>query len=155
MGLELDSVPPSVRRPRLARAPGQPPLGHPDRHHLQPPLPAAGTAVALCGGRLGRCLLGLRLGLSNGLSDLRELLRSAAIGQEPAVTNTHEALGQNMQQEAPDQLHGAQMHHLVPARIAVVPVVERHLAVAEVEQPAFAEPNGVVPASVRDRLTTG
>jgi len=143
LGLGLGSVPPSVRRPRLARAPGQPPLGHADSHHLQSPLPTAGTAVARAGGRHGRRLLGLRLSLPDGISDLGQLRRPTAIGEEPAVTNTHNALGQDMEQEAPDQLLAAQGHDLVATLIAVVLVVERHLAVAEVEQPALAEPNAL------------
>src|SRR6202161_3506747 len=49
-----------------------------------------------------------------------ELLRSVAIGEESEVANAMEAVGQGVEQEAPDELVGLQTHGLDGAAVAIV-----------------------------------
>jgi hypothetical protein len=63
--------------------------------------------------------LSARLGLS-GASDRGQPFRSMAIGEEAEVTNAMEAVGQGVEQEAPDELVGLQTHGLYGAVVAIV-----------------------------------
>src|SRR5690348_8386010 len=62
-------------------------------------------------------------------------------GEQSVVTDAMEPLGQNMQQEAPDELVWRECHRAKPrpAIAAVILVAERHTALVEADQPAVRD----------------
>ena len=69
-------------------------------------------------------------------------MASATVSQEAEVPDLHEARGQNMLEEAAQELYSAEGHNLGLA-IAVVPPLKAHLAVSEGKQPRVGDGDAV------------
>jgi hypothetical protein len=54
------------------------------------------------------------------LTTLHQLLLAVAIGQEAVVADALKAFGQNVEQEATDELAGGEGHSLLPVAVAIV-----------------------------------
>jgi len=70
---------------------------------------------------------------------------AAGAGEQPIVADAVEPLGQDVEQEAPDELVGRECHRAVsrPPVAAVVLVVEAHAALIEAEQAAVRDGDAV------------
>lgn len=66
-----------------------------------------------------------RLGRFEQATASRDLLLSISISKEPVVPDPHEALGQDVEQEATDELEDVEVHHLLFVGIGGVAVAER------------------------------
>ena len=69
----------------------------------------------------------------------RELGGAMAVGEEAEVADAMEAVRQDVQQEAADELVGVERHHLGLAVVAIVLPAEADLAVVEADQPAVGD----------------
>lgn len=87
----------------------------------------------------------------------RKLRSAAAVGQEAKVPDPHEALGQGVLEEAPDELDGVEGHHPDPPAAAVVLRTERNPTVPERYQAPVRDrhPMGVPGQVLQHRLRTG
>ena len=56
----------------------------------------------------------------------RDLLLSVSIGKQAVVPDPHEALGQDVEQEAADELNDVEVHHLLFSSVRGVAVAERN-----------------------------
>ena len=81
------------------------------------------------------------------LAATRELLCAMAIAQEPIVADAMKAFGQDVQQEAADELVGGDGHDLLPIVVAIVLPGEADLAVLDVAQAAVGNGDAVRIAS--------
>ena len=68
---------------------------------------------------------------------------AVAIGEIAVMTDAVEPVGQDMEEEAADELFGGKRHHLLSAAVAVVCPAEAHAAVFEREQPAVRDRHAV------------
>ena len=53
-----------------------------------------------------------------------QLFLSVAVAQDPVVSDLHEALGQDVQEEAPNELGGIQAHHFKRVMVVAVSIPE-------------------------------
>src|SRR6267154_1466781 len=91
-------------------------------------------------------------------ADERELGGPAGVRQESEVTDAAEALGQNVEQKATDELIGFERHHLGLVVVTIVLPTEADMAILAGEQPAVGDrdPMGVPQPSVhRDHPCEG
>src|SRR5215471_4968955 len=70
-----------------------------------------------------------RLRHSEQLPATGEFLFSVAIAEEAVIANALEALGQDVEQEATDELVGSEGHRLLSVAVAIVPPAETDHAV--------------------------
>jgi hypothetical protein len=68
------------------------------------------------------------------LPALSKFVLSVAIGEKAVIADPLEPFGQNVKQEAADELLGRELHGFVLVVVAVVPPAEPNVAVLEVEQ---------------------
>jgi hypothetical protein len=68
------------------------------------------------------------------LTTLRQLLLAVAVGQEAVVADALKAFGQNVQQEAADELGGGERHGLLPVAVAIVFPAKADLALVDVDK---------------------
>ena len=61
------------------------------------------------------------------------------VGEEPIMSETHEAVGQHMQEEATDKFVGVKRHGLDPIALTPVAVGETDPAVTHVEEPMVCD----------------
>jgi len=75
----------------------------------------------------------------------RDIELAAAAGEQAIVTDAVEALGQNVEQEAADELVGAERHGTLPvgAVTAIILVAEGDAGVVERDQPAVRDRDAV------------
>ena len=66
-------------------------------------------------------------------TDLRQTLASAAIGQKAVVTDPHQPLGQDVQQEAAHELLAVEDELFVPVAVTIVLAAQDYLAVVDGE----------------------
>ena len=71
------------------------------------------------------------------------MARPAAIGQEPEVAHPHEAFGQDMEEEAAQQLLPGQGHDLTPVAVAVILIAQVHRFPIETQQAAIGAGNAM------------
>jgi hypothetical protein len=88
--------------------------------------------------------------MSEELAAARELGLARAVGQETEVADADEAVGHDMEQEAADELLGAERHHLDAIAVGVVLPAEADEAVVEAEEPVVGDRDamGVAPEVV-------
>src|ERR1700678_2109106 len=68
-----------------------------------------------------------------------ERLASVAVGEQSEVADLDQAGGQDMEQEAADELDSFEAHDAVPVAMPGVPPAEAHLSVFEAEQPSVGD----------------
>jgi len=68
---------------------------------------------------------------------------SSAVGKESEVTNAHQAAGQNMQQEAAQELRGGNCHNLLLAAVRIVSPAERDAIVFKGHEPVVGNGNAM------------
>ena len=71
------------------------------------------------------------------------MARLAAIGEKPKVAHPHEARGQHMQQEAPQEFLPGQGHDLTPVAVAVILIAQVHRFPIETQQAAIGAGNAM------------
>src|SRR5271155_724999 len=93
---------------------------------------AGGAGIVLLCGRIHR-----QRRCGDQLSGARDVGFAGGAGEQSVVADTVEALWQNVEQEAPDELVGRQRHGAIsrPPVAAVVLVAEGDTAVVEADQP--------------------
>ena len=74
-----------------------------------------------------------RLGRFEQASAARDLLLSISIGKESVVPDPHEALGQNVEQEAADELEDVEVHDLLFVPVGGVAVAERNAVLLDAQ----------------------
>jgi len=94
-------------------------------------------------------------GLVQQLAAARELRAAGAVGEEAEVADAHEAVGDDMEQEAADELRRLQLHHLDAVAVGVVLPAEAHQAVVEAEEPLVGERHAVGIAARYSRTGSG
>ena len=114
----------------------------------QATFPAQRTRVAV--ERSGALGFGARLagllGDVEGRTDLLDALGATTVGEKAEVTDAHEALGQDMKEEAAQELLAREGHDFVAVVVAVVLVVELHLIVVEAKDPCVGQGDAVAVA---------
>jgi len=115
----------------------------------------AAEAIVLL--RLVSRRLGNRRQHAEKLAATRELLRATAIAEEPIIADAMKAFGQDVQQEAADELVGGDGHDLPSIVVAIVLPREADLAVLDVAQAVVGNGDAVRIASdvVEDLLGPG
>ena len=68
-----------------------------------------------------------------------QCLAAVAVGKQSEVTDLDEAGGQDMEQEAADELDRIQAHDAAAVAMPRVPPAEAHLAVVEAQQPSVGD----------------
>ena len=86
-----------------------------------------------------------------------ELGRPGAIGEQPEVADAHEAIGDDVEQKAADELRGLQRHDLDAIAVGVVLPAEVDDAVGVADEPVVGEGDavGVAAEVVEDVLGAG
>lgn len=97
------------------------------------------VAVILCGSTVRR--LGNRH--AEQVAAVGELLRPVAIAEKAVVADAMEALGQDVQQEAANELVGRNGHDLLPIAVPVVLPAETHGVVLDVDEAVVGDGNAV------------
>jgi hypothetical protein len=74
-----------------------------------------------------------------------QLLFAVSIAQEPVIANAVESTGENVEEESPNELLGRERHDFLLIVVAVVPPVELHLSVFDLQDPMIGnrDPVGV------------
>jgi len=85
----------------------------------------------------------LRCGLLQSGASSRELRGSSAIGEQAEVADAHEAGGEHVQQEAPQELIAWQSHRARAIAAAPIAVTEAHESVRVAEEPIVRDGNAV------------
>ena len=70
-------------------------------------------------------------------------LTPVAVGKQPEVANLDKTGGQDMEQEAADELDSIELHHAAAVLVPGVPAAEAHLAVIEAEEFAAIDGDAV------------
>jgi len=73
-----------------------------------------------------------------------ESLTAVAVGEQPEVADLDEASGQNVEQEAADELDRVQGHDAAAVVVSGVSPAEAHLSAVEVEQSPVGDGDTVV-----------
>ena len=86
-----------------------------------------------------------------------ELPRTMAIAEQAVIANAMKPLGQDMQEEAADELIGGEGHVFLPIVVAIVPPGEAHPAVLDVVQAIVRDGDamGISPDVFEDLLRSG
>ena len=135
-----------------------------DLGEAQPPLLADGAPFDVDPGeaedqRRGRFDRPGRRGgrLGQDLPAPRELGLAGTVGQEAKVSDADEPAGDDMEQEAANELLGVQRHHLHAVAVGVVLPAEAHAPVVEAEEPVVGEGHavGVAAEVLEDLLGAG
>jgi len=74
---------------------------------------------------------------SEELTALRQSVFFGAVGQKAEVANTHEAVGEHLEEEAADELLGIEGHRFQPIFVSSIPVAKSDLAVFDGEYPVI------------------
>ena len=138
--------------------------GRQDGRDVHAPLLAHGTAVDVDAGqpqhqgvhRLDRAV-GRSGGLGQDLPAARELDLPGAVGEEAEVTDADEAVGDDMEEEAADELRRLQLHHLHAIPVGVVLPTESDTTVLEAEDALVGEGHavGIAAQVLEDLLGAG
>jgi hypothetical protein len=114
--------------------------------HEAPAIRAAHEGVAngvgfwVAAQRLLRIGLLLRLGRDvEQLTHARELLAAIGFGQETVVPNAVEAVGQDVEEKAANELVRGEPHDAALAAAAIVLVTKRHFRVGDGDEPGVAD----------------
>ena len=83
-----------------------------------------------------------------------ELRRAGAVGEKAKVPDPDEAIGDDMEQEAADELLRLQRHHLHAAAVSVVFPAEPHHPLVEAEEALVGDGHAVVKISKPDPRPT-
>ncbi len=86
---------------------------------------------------------GGRGGLGQDLAAARELGGPGAVGEEAKVADADEAVGDDVEEEAADELRRLQLHHLDAIAVGVVLPAEAEAAVVEAENTLVGEGDAV------------
>ena len=70
---------------------------------------------------------------SQEFAALRHSALLDSVGQEAEVTDAHETIGQDVQQEAANEFVGIERHGLFSISIFAIPVAESDLAIVDIE----------------------
>ena len=107
---------------------------------IRPPQQGHGSGEAIIGG-LGILSVGRGCWHIEKLAAVGKLVAAMAVGREAVIANAMEAIGQDVHQEAADELAGGKPHDLdlVPAVLAVVLPAEADVIVAELDQAAVGD----------------
>ena len=91
---------------------------------------------------------------SQQLSAFREGVFFGAVGQKAEVANTHEAVGEHLEEEAADELLGIEGHRFQPIFVSSIPVAKSDQAVFDGEDSVIGESHsvGVAAEIIKDRL---
>ena len=74
---------------------------------------------------------------------MSERLLLGAVSQEAEVTDTHETIGQDVEQEAADKLLGLQRHDLFAIPVFAISIAQSDFAVFDLENTVVGERNPV------------
>lgn len=98
-----------------------------------------------------------RQGVAEELAAALQLGRAGAIGQEAEVPNADEALGDDVEEEAADELLGRQRHDFHAVTVAVIFPAKPHGPVLEIDEALVGEghPVGVAPEGLEHLLGAG
>jgi len=109
------------------------------------------------GGRGFRRRSGRREGLAEDLAAAREFGLAGAVREEAEVANADKAVGEDMEQEAANELGGRQGHDLHAVAVGIVLPAEAHDPVLEVEEALVGEGDavGIAPEVLEDLLRAG
>jgi len=77
------------------------------------------------------------------LADLSELCRTITIGKEAVMADALEAVGQNVEQEAADELGGCKRHELDARAVAVVLPTEGNMIIRDLEETMIGDGDAV------------
>src|ERR1035438_3467650 len=79
------------------------------------------------------------------LAAMLQLLFAVSIAQESVIANAVESTGENVEEESPNELLGRERHDFLLIVVAVVPPVELHLSVFDLQDPMIGnrDPVGV------------
>jgi hypothetical protein len=69
------------------------------------------------------------------------------VGEQTIVADVHEALGENVEKEASEELDGVQVHAALATPVSIVFPVEAHLAIVKAEEALVGDGNPVGVAS--------
>ena len=85
---------------------------------------------------------------------MRESMFLGAVGEKAEVADTHEAIGQDVKQEAADEFFGIEGHRFQPVFVSSIPVAKSDLAGFDSEYPVIGQshPVSVAAEIVKDRL---
>jgi hypothetical protein len=85
---------------------------------------------------------------------LRESVLFGSVGEKAEVTDTHEAVGEHVEEKAADKLLGVKGHRLFLITIFAVPVAKSDLAVFDGEDAVIRQSDsvGVAAEIIKDRL---
>ena len=72
-----------------------------------------------------------------------EGLAAVVVGEQSEVADLDEACGQDVEQEAADELDRIKLHGAAAVVMSIVPPAEAHLAVIEAEQSSVGDGNPV------------
>ena len=86
-----------------------------------------------------------------------QLLFAVSIAQETVIANAVESTGENVEEESPNELFGRENHNFLLTVVAVVPPVELHLPVFNLQDPMIGnrDPVGVAADVVHHLLGPG
>lgn len=72
-----------------------------------------------------------------------QLLLAVSIAQESVIANAVESSGENVEEESSDKLIGREGHDFLLIVVAVVPPMEFHLPVFDIDEPMVGNSNAV------------
>ena len=86
-----------------------------------------------------------------------QLLFAVSIALEPVIANAVESTGENVGEESPDELLRREGHGFLLIVITIVPPLELHLSVFDIQQPVVGnrDPVGVAAQVVHHLLGSG
>jgi hypothetical protein len=93
--------------------------------------------------RLGTLRRGFAVGLVKQVAHVREGVASVAFGEEAVVTDAVEAVGQDVEEKAADELVRGKPHDAASASAAIVLVRERHMIVVDGDEPRVGDRRAV------------
>ena len=93
--------------------------------------------------RLGTLRRGFAVGLVKQVAHVREGVASVAFGEEAVVTDAVEAVGQDVEEKAADELVRGKPHDAASASAAIVLVRERHMIVVDGDDPRVGDRRAV------------
>jgi hypothetical protein len=104
---------------------------------------------------LGRAWVGRSHALQ--LAAMVQLLFAVSIAHEPVIANAVESTGKNVEEESLNELFGRESHDFLLPVVAVVPPVELHLPVFDLQDPMIGnrDPVGVAADVVHHLLGPG
>src|SRR5271169_2493012 len=88
--------------------------------------------IVLAGLRLGRALVGRSH--AQELAAMLQFLFAVSIAQESVIANAVESTGENVEEESPDELLRREGHRFLLIVVTIVPPVELHLSVFDIQE---------------------